>query len=194
MIDLTFRKMQMNNKSAMKAAAVLASLGLLLLISFVHYKANQRRLFVLYNKWGTNDKSDHWGGVGSKNYEEGKAATKWDNSGWNADYHPRDSSSGDGESMEPAWWRSGPGANSEYTGHAMDGELYNPPDVKAFKPFFMRAAGGWPGAARTPQLAELGAEFAAAGEASPAPRVYPGIPAAAAYICKGGDCRYYMDS
>jgi hypothetical protein len=69
-------------------------------------------------------------------------------SGWNADYHPRDSSSGDGESMEPAWWRSGnirhvhvglqhpltkatgPGANSEYTGHAMDGELYNPPDVK----------------------------------------------------------------
>ena len=24
----------------------------------------------------------------------------------------------------------GPGANSEYTGHAMDGELYNPPDVK----------------------------------------------------------------
>ena len=69
-------------------------------------------------------------------------------SGWNENYHPRDSSSGDGESMEPAWWRSGhlaippstfrdiqrilagPGANSEYTGHAMDGELYNPPDAK----------------------------------------------------------------
>jgi len=32
--------------------------------------------------------------------------------------------------MEPAWTRPGPGANSEYTGHAMDGELYNPPDVK----------------------------------------------------------------
>lgn len=34
-------------------------------------------------------------------------------------YHPRDSSSADGDSMEPAWWRQGPGANSEYTGHAM---------------------------------------------------------------------------
>ena len=32
--------------------------------------------------------------------------------------------------MEPAWWRSGPGANSEYTGHAMDGDLNDPPDVK----------------------------------------------------------------
>ena len=68
----------------------------------------------------------------------------------------------------------------------------DPPQV--FKPFFMRAAGGWPGAARMPQLAELGADFDAAGEASPAPRVYPGIPASAAYICKGGDCRYYLDS
>jgi hypothetical protein len=38
---------------------------------------------------------------------------------YSANYHPRDSSSGDGESMEPAWWRQGPGANSEYTGHAM---------------------------------------------------------------------------
>jgi len=32
--------------------------------------------------------------------------------------------------MEPAWWRPGPGANSEYTGHAMDGDLNDPPDVK----------------------------------------------------------------
>jgi hypothetical protein len=62
-----------------------------------------------------------------------------------------------------------------------------PPQV--FKPFFMRAAG----AARTPQLAELEpAELA--GPEPPAPRVYPGIPAGAAYICKGGDCRYYLDS
>jgi hypothetical protein len=50
----------MKNKFALKAAAVLASLGLLLLISLVHYKANQRRLFVLYNKWGTNDKSGEY--------------------------------------------------------------------------------------------------------------------------------------
>eukprot|EP00292_Cryptomonas_paramecium_P024175 CAMPEP_0113683344 /NCGR_PEP_ID=MMETSP0038_2-20120614/13242_1 /TAXON_ID=2898 /ORGANISM="Cryptomonas paramecium" /LENGTH=148 /DNA_ID=CAMNT_0000602665 /DNA_START=93 /DNA_END=536 /DNA_ORIENTATION=+ /assembly_acc=CAM_ASM_000170 len=110
---------------------------------------------VLYNKWGTSDTSDHWGGVGSENYEEGKPATKWDNTGWNENYHPRDSSSGDGESMEPAWWRQGPGANSEYTGHAMDGELYNPPDEKVFKPFFMREVAGSSSAARTPQLAQL---------------------------------------
>lgn len=32
--------------------------------------------------------------------------------------------------MEPAWWRNGPGANSEVTGHAMDGELYDPPHSK----------------------------------------------------------------
>ena len=35
-------------------------------------------------------------------------------SGWNANYHPRDSSSGDGESMEPAWWRSGWSLSLEY--------------------------------------------------------------------------------
>lgn len=40
--------------------------------------------------------------------------------------------------MEPAWWRQGPGANSEYTGHAMDGDIFNPPDVPIFKPFNMK--------------------------------------------------------
>mmetsp|Transcript_8188 Transcript_8188/g.27503 ORF Transcript_8188/g.27503 Transcript_8188/m.27503 type:complete len:174 (-) Transcript_8188:43-564(-) len=43
--------------------------------------------------------------------------------------------------MEPKWWRPGPGANSEYTGHDMDGELFNPPDEKIFKPFYMKSVG-----------------------------------------------------
>jgi hypothetical protein len=49
--------MQIKSKFAMKAAAALASFGLLLLIALVQHKANQRRLYVLYNKWGTNDNS-----------------------------------------------------------------------------------------------------------------------------------------
>lgn len=53
---------------------------------------------------------------------------------------PRDSSSADGASMEPKWWRQGPGANSEYTGHDMDGELFDPPDEKVFKPFYMKSS------------------------------------------------------
>jgi len=42
--------------------------------------------------------------------------------------------------MEPKWWRQGPGANSEYTGHDMDGELFDPPDEKVFKPFYMKSS------------------------------------------------------
>jgi len=73
----------------------------------------------------------------SENYH----TAKYDKTGSNENYHPRDSSSGDADAMEPAWWRPGPGANSEYTGHAMDGEIYNPPDVKIFKPFMMKTKG-----------------------------------------------------
>jgi hypothetical protein len=108
----------------------------LLCIALVHTQLSARSSrVVLYNQWGTNDDNEHWGGVGSENYH----TAKWDNTGYNENYHPRDSSSGDGESMEPAWWRSGPGANSEHTGPGTSGELYNPPDVKVFKPFFMKA-------------------------------------------------------
>jgi hypothetical protein len=62
MNDLTFRKtkMKLNNKFAMKAAAVFASFGLFLLITLVHHKENQLRQVVLYNKWGTNDKSGEY--------------------------------------------------------------------------------------------------------------------------------------
>jgi hypothetical protein len=70
----------------------------------------------------------------SENYH----TARYDKSGSNAHYHPRDSTSGEADAMEPAWWRPGPGANSEYTGHAMDGEIYDPPDVKIFKPFMMK--------------------------------------------------------
>jgi hypothetical protein len=68
------------------------------------------------------------------------------------------------------------------------------PNGQVFKPFFMRQAGA--GAARLPQLAQLSDSDPAADLGSPAPQgpVYRGIPASAAYICKGGDCRYYMDS
>jgi len=126
--------------TAMVAAATVASAMFLAVV--ITSSVHTRRTALLstqklYNKWGTNDDNDHWGGVGSENYH----TAKYDNTGSNIDYHPRDSSSGDGDSMEPAWWRQGPGANSEYTGHAMDGELYSPPDEKIFKPFFMKQDG-----------------------------------------------------
>ena len=67
------------------------------------------------------------------------------------------------------------------------------PPRQVFKPFFMRANGA--GAARMPQLVELSPDPAAGlGETAPPAPVYTGIPASAAYICKGGDCRYYLDS
>ncbi len=53
----------------------------------------------------------HWGGVGSENY----GTPLWDNTGWNAHYHPRDGASMDSESMEPWYWRKGPRVNDEYT-------------------------------------------------------------------------------
>jgi len=52
----------------------------------------------------------HWGGVGS----EGYGTSSWDNTGWNAQYHPRDGASMDSESMEPYTWRKGPRVNNEY--------------------------------------------------------------------------------
>mmetsp|Transcript_19587 Transcript_19587/g.14041 ORF Transcript_19587/g.14041 Transcript_19587/m.14041 type:complete len:227 (-) Transcript_19587:47-727(-) len=52
----------------------------------------------------------HWGGVGS----EGYGTKDWDNTGWNAHYHPRDGASMDSESMEPYTWRKGPRVNDEY--------------------------------------------------------------------------------
>jgi len=116
-------------------------MGMLLVISLMHMHKASTQLAaphgpfqMLYNKWGTQDNNDHWGGVGSENYH----TARYDKSGSNAHYHPRDSTSGDADAMEPAWWRPGPGANSEYTGHAMDGEIYDPPDVKIFKPFMMK--------------------------------------------------------
>ena len=45
--------------------------------------------------------SQHWGGMGS----EGYGTPQWDNTGWNAHYHPRDGASMDSESMEPWYWR-----------------------------------------------------------------------------------------
>ena len=78
---------------------------------------------------------------GNSSCSENYHTAKYDKTGSNENYHPRDSSSGDADAMEPAWWRQGPGANSEYTGHAMDGEIYNPPDVKIFKPFMMKTKG-----------------------------------------------------
>ena len=53
----------------------------------------------------------HWGGEGSENY----GTPLWDNTGWNAHYHPRDGASMDSESMEPWYWRKGPRVNDEYT-------------------------------------------------------------------------------
>jgi len=121
--------------------AVFGAMGMLLVISLMHmHKASAQlaaphgQFQMLYNKWGTQDDNAHWGGVGSENYH----TARYDKSGSNAHYHPRDSTSGDADAMEPAWWRPGPGANSEYTGHAMDGEIYDPPDVKIFKPFMMK--------------------------------------------------------
>ena len=67
----------------------------------------------------------HWGGAGSENY----GTPDWDNTGWNAHYHPRDGASMDSESMEPWYWRKGPRVNDEYTGHMADGDpLFSPPD------------------------------------------------------------------
>ena len=67
----------------------------------------------------------HWSGVGSENY----GTPLWDNTGWNAHYHPRDGASMDSESMEPWYWRKGPRVNDEYTGHMADGDpLFSPPD------------------------------------------------------------------
>jgi hypothetical protein len=67
----------------------------------------------------------HWGGAGSENY----GTPQWDNTGWNAHYHPRDGASMDSESMEPWYWRKGPRVNDEYTGHMADGDpLFSPPD------------------------------------------------------------------
>jgi len=133
--------------------AVFGAMGMLLVISLLHMHKAHTKLAVehgqfqmLYNKWGTHDDNDHWGGVGSENYH----TAKYDKSGSNENYHPRDSSSGTADAMEPAWTRPGPGANSEYTGHAMDGELYNPPDVKIFKPFMMKQS-----KARQTQLFDL---------------------------------------
>eukprot|EP00286_Rhodomonas_abbreviata_P025772 CAMPEP_0181310750 /NCGR_PEP_ID=MMETSP1101-20121128/12758_1 /TAXON_ID=46948 /ORGANISM="Rhodomonas abbreviata, Strain Caron Lab Isolate" /LENGTH=200 /DNA_ID=CAMNT_0023417411 /DNA_START=41 /DNA_END=643 /DNA_ORIENTATION=- len=69
--------------------------------------------------------SNHWGGVGS----EGYGTASWDNSGWNAHYHPRDGASMNSESMEPYFWRKGPRVNDEYVGHMADGDpVFNPPD------------------------------------------------------------------
>ena len=135
----------------------LLAMGMLLVISLIQmHKAGAMQstggtqpgqFQMLYNQWGTHDHNEHWGGVGSENYH----TARYDATGSNAGYHPRDSSSGDGDAMEPAWWRQGPGANSEYTGHAMDGELYSPPDQQIFKPFFMKQRGG----ARATQLYDL---------------------------------------
>uniref|UniRef100_A0A0C3UE88 Uncharacterized protein n=2 Tax=Guillardia theta (strain CCMP2712) TaxID=905079 RepID=A0A0C3UE88_GUITC len=67
----------------------------------------------------------HWGGVGS----EGYGTSAWDNSGWNAHYHPRDGASMDSESMEPYTWRKGPRVNDEYTGVMASGDpTVDPPD------------------------------------------------------------------
>jgi hypothetical protein len=77
------------------------------------------RLEELYGSAG------HWGGAGSENY----GTPAWDNTGWNAHYHPRDGASMDSESMEPWYWRKGPRVNDEYTGHMADGDpLFSPPD------------------------------------------------------------------
>mmetsp|Transcript_21634 Transcript_21634/g.33852 ORF Transcript_21634/g.33852 Transcript_21634/m.33852 type:complete len:190 (+) Transcript_21634:52-621(+) len=67
----------------------------------------------------------HWGGVGS----EGYGTSSWDNTGWNAHYHPRDGASMDSESMEPYTWRKGPRVNDEYTGVMASGDpTVDPPD------------------------------------------------------------------
>jgi len=71
------------------------------------------------------EKPGHWGGEGSENY----GTPQWDNTGFNAHYHPRDGASMDSESMEPWYWRKGPRVNDEYTGHMADGDpLFSPPD------------------------------------------------------------------
>jgi hypothetical protein len=81
--------------------------------------ALQRRQQILYSSEG------HWRGAGSEHY----GTPQWDNSGWNAHYHPRDGASMDSESMEPWYWRKGPRVNDEYTGHMADGDpLFSPPD------------------------------------------------------------------
>ncbi|EKX41939.1 hypothetical protein GUITHDRAFT_112075 [Guillardia theta CCMP2712] len=133
----------LDERDAFGVKAVVA--GLLALVLFVGVSVNvlhkqQRRLEMqqmLYNQWGIHDHNEHWGGVGSENYH----TAKWDNTGSNQDYHPRDGTSATADAMEPKWWRPGPGANSEYTGHDMDGELFNPPDEKIFKPFYMKSVG-----------------------------------------------------
>ena len=50
--------------------AVFGAMGMLLVISLMHmHQANKQlalkgQFQMLYNKWGTNDDNDHWGGVG----------------------------------------------------------------------------------------------------------------------------------
>ena len=52
--------------------AVFGAMGMLLVISLMHmHKAHAElatkhggQFQMLYNKWGTNDNNDHWGGVG----------------------------------------------------------------------------------------------------------------------------------
>ena len=51
--------------------AAFVALGMLLTVSLMHMQKAHDALSVkhgqfqmLYNKWGTNDNNDHWGGVG----------------------------------------------------------------------------------------------------------------------------------
>jgi hypothetical protein len=67
------------SRQALIGSAALASVCLLALIVSGQYKARRSTLLQqsLYNKWGTNDNNEHWGGVGSENYH----TAKWDDSG-----------------------------------------------------------------------------------------------------------------
>jgi hypothetical protein len=60
-------------------SGVLASACLLAVIISGQHKAQRSALLqqALYNKWGTKDNNEHWGGVGSENYH----TSKWDDSG-----------------------------------------------------------------------------------------------------------------
>jgi hypothetical protein len=87
------------------AVAAVASVALLAIVSGVAGPSAllARQPQMLYG-------GHHWGGVGS----EGYGTKQWDNTGWNAHYHPRDGASMDSESMEPYTWRKGPRVNDEY--------------------------------------------------------------------------------